>query len=132
MKCIRDRRRSSRNRLPSKQLKKIPIKKYKKGRLINLGRQIPRNNGLYCVGDPYDVCAICLDDYTEGEKLRILPCSHGNPHLFPVRFYSFILSIPGVHVLFASVVVHILLYPVQIIIISSPFRDIPDRPPREC
>lgn len=58
VKCLRDRRRARRHRLSSSSLKKIPTCKFTKG-------------------DPYDTCAICLDDYVEGDKLRVLPCAHG-------------------------------------------------------
>ncbi|XP_032830826.2 E3 ubiquitin-protein ligase RNF13-like [Petromyzon marinus] len=57
VKVMRDRRRARRNRLAREQLQKLPIHKFKKG-------------------DPYEVCAICLDEYLEGDKLRVLPCSH--------------------------------------------------------
>ncbi|XP_063222691.1 E3 ubiquitin-protein ligase RNF13 [Bacillus rossius redtenbacheri] len=57
VKFIKDRRRQQRHRLPSSSLKKIPTSKFSKS-------------------DPYETCAICLEDYQEGEKLRILPCSH--------------------------------------------------------
>lgn len=50
--------RERRHRLPNSSLKKIPIAKYRKG-------------------DPYETCAICLEDFVEEEKLRVLPCSHG-------------------------------------------------------
>ena len=51
-------RRRIRHRLPKSALKKLPIHKWKNG-------------------DPFETCCICLDDFVEGEKLRILPCDHG-------------------------------------------------------
>lgn len=57
IRCIRERRRMLRHRLPNSVLRKIPIVKFAKGM-------------------QYDTCAICLDDYVENERLRVLPCHH--------------------------------------------------------
>jgi len=57
VKCVRDYRRSRRHRLSSRALKKLPIHKFKKG-------------------DPYECCAVCLEDYLDNDKLRVLPCAH--------------------------------------------------------
>ncbi|XP_065056196.1 E3 ubiquitin-protein ligase RNF13-like [Rhopilema esculentum] len=53
----RQRRIIRNSRLSRESLKSIPTKKFKKG-------------------DDYDICAICLEEFEVGEKLRILPCSH--------------------------------------------------------
>uniref|UniRef100_A0A1I8BCP0 RING-type domain-containing protein n=1 Tax=Meloidogyne hapla TaxID=6305 RepID=A0A1I8BCP0_MELHA len=57
IRLCRERRRLARKRLPRSQLRKIPTRKYKKG-------------------DPEETCAICLEDFKEPDKLRILPCKH--------------------------------------------------------
>jgi len=62
IKCVRDYRHSLRHRLSWRALRRLPQQKFKEG-------------------DPYEVCAICLDDYEVGDKLRILPCKHGESSL---------------------------------------------------
>ncbi|WKY14439.1 hypothetical protein Q1695_000186 [Nippostrongylus brasiliensis] len=57
IRLCRERRRIARKRLSKRNLRKIPTKKFRKG-------------------DEPETCAICLDDFIEGEKLRVLPCRH--------------------------------------------------------
>uniref|UniRef100_A0A182PRI7 RING-type domain-containing protein n=1 Tax=Anopheles epiroticus TaxID=199890 RepID=A0A182PRI7_9DIPT len=57
IRCIRERRRRMRHRLPARVLRRIGIVKFAKGMR-------------------FDTCAICLEDFVENERLRVLPCRH--------------------------------------------------------
>uniref|UniRef100_A0A0N4ZS91 RING-type domain-containing protein n=1 Tax=Parastrongyloides trichosuri TaxID=131310 RepID=A0A0N4ZS91_PARTI len=57
IRLFRERRKLAKKRLSKANLKKIPIKKYVKN-------------------DGPDTCAICLEEFIEGEKLRVLFCNH--------------------------------------------------------
>ncbi|BFF89677.1 E3 ubiquitin-protein ligase RNF13 [Drosophila madeirensis] len=59
-KCIREQRRLRRHRLPKSMLKKLPVLRYTKNNANN----------------KYDTCVICLDEFVEDDKLRVLPCFH--------------------------------------------------------
>lgn len=58
VRCFLDWRKKGKFRLSRRHLRQLATTKYKKG-------------------DAYETCAICIEDYAEGDKLRILPCSHG-------------------------------------------------------
>ncbi|KAG5449799.1 E3 ubiquitin-protein ligase rnf167 [Clonorchis sinensis] len=51
-------RRIRRGRLSKRHLRRLETKRFVKGQ------------------DPYETCPICLEDYKEREKLRLLPCHH--------------------------------------------------------
>lgn len=58
VKCLRHRNRVQRQRLPQRDLRRLPVIRYNKDTCR------------------YETCAICLDEYIEGERLRVLPCQH--------------------------------------------------------
>lgn len=55
IRCYNERKKRRRHRLAKRHLKKIPTINFKKG-------------------DHYEICAICLDEFQEGVKLRLLTC----------------------------------------------------------
>uniref|UniRef100_A0A0R3RZU9 RING-type domain-containing protein n=1 Tax=Elaeophora elaphi TaxID=1147741 RepID=A0A0R3RZU9_9BILA len=57
VRVCRERRHLAKKRLSKRNLKKLPVKKFRKG-------------------DAEESCAICIDDFVDGEKLRVLPCNH--------------------------------------------------------
>ncbi|KAH8417515.1 hypothetical protein KR222_001275 [Zaprionus bogoriensis] len=72
-KCIREQRRLRRYRLPKSMLKKIPVLHYTKN-----------NTSI-----KYETCVICLEDFVEDDKLRVLPCSHRTHRPTHIIYYGF-------------------------------------------
>ncbi|CAH8614421.1 unnamed protein product [Dicrocoelium dendriticum] len=56
--------RARRGRLSYRHLRQLTTKRFTKGR------------------DPYEACSICLEDYEERDKLRLLPCHHGGSWIY--------------------------------------------------
>uniref|UniRef100_A0A1I8EQZ5 RING-type domain-containing protein n=1 Tax=Wuchereria bancrofti TaxID=6293 RepID=A0A1I8EQZ5_WUCBA len=57
VRVCRERRHLAKKRLSRRNLKKLPVKRFRKG---------------YAE----ESCAICIDDFLGGERLRVLPCNH--------------------------------------------------------
>lgn len=76
MKCLREQRRLRRHRLPGSVLKKIPIIRFTKEEHMSL----------------YEICAICIEDYVDGDRLRVLPCSHGRSFHNLIYIYIILFS----------------------------------------
>ncbi|VDK56842.1 unnamed protein product [Anisakis simplex] len=71
IRVCRERRRIARKRLSRSNLRKLPTKKYRKGNSSNVFLLYISSSS-----DQPETCAVCLDDFADGEKLRILPCKH--------------------------------------------------------
>jgi len=60
VKCVKDYRRSRKHRMSWRELRRLPLHTFRSA----------------ADQDTYECCAICLEDYADGDKLRVLPCKH--------------------------------------------------------
>lgn len=72
---FRRERQSSVSELAKRAVSKLETRKYTSNKLKSQRPYTPTSD-LYSQSSGIDACAICLEDYKNGQELRVLPCQH--------------------------------------------------------
>lgn len=76
LKCRNRDQRLSMAELTKQAIAKLETRKYQCKKEKGITRVTSPTSDVYSQASSVECCAICLEEYTEGEVLRVLPCSH--------------------------------------------------------